>query len=471
MKCPKCGYVRQNRDNVFAPPTECPACGVVYAKYLTSDGAATFGPAATFGAMDAGAGLKKPSPVDAETLKKARDRVERRLRKKINPEEKDEYREQTLQRARLFVSEGVKKRRQEMQQRKVKEQEAARSEELPAQDLPADADPIPALAEPAVATEAALLEDPAMAFFEEPSEALPEEPALELSEEPTLELSEEPALELSEEPSVESTEAPTPELSGEPALEPSEEISEALTEAPALELAENPTTQQPDAPAVVLTAEDQDQAEAPSNREDKPGEQAASEAIAPPDDPVEGVPATESPVLTEAVPEEMAAGAHAAVDTGADDDRVFTIGAAETTEPVASQAPAAGEGKVAETPAVEPKLAALLAAASTTGRLTARRSGGGLMRLLPAVAWMILVAGVIGAILSWTSIGDVQAGIGAADLKGGGLPVALLLGFAYLATGVMGFAFFWVSSVINTQIKEIHLLLLQPLVSQQPEKE
>ena len=43
------------------------------------------------------------------------------------------------------------------------------------------------------------------------------------------------------------------------------------------------------------------------------------------------------------------------------------------------------------------------------------------------------------------------------------LPLGLLLGFAYLATGALGFAFFWVSSTISRQLKDIRrLLMLQP---------
>lgn len=30
-KCPKCGYARQDGDDDFASPFECPKCGVVYA--------------------------------------------------------------------------------------------------------------------------------------------------------------------------------------------------------------------------------------------------------------------------------------------------------------------------------------------------------------------------------------------------------------------------------------------------------
>jgi hypothetical protein len=39
------------------------------------------------------------------------------------------------------------------------------------------------------------------------------------------------------------------------------------------------------------------------------------------------------------------------------------------------------------------------------------------------------------------------------------LPLGLLLGFAYLATGALGFAFFWVSSAINRLLKDIRQIL------------
>ena len=97
-----------------------------------------------------------------------------------------------------------------------------------------------------------------------------------------------------------------------------------------------------------------------------------------------------------------------------------------------------------------------------------KAAGGGLMRLMPIVAWLILGAGVIGAILSWTTISDVQANsfqINAAKFQS--LPMGLLLGFAYLATGVLGFAFFWVSSLIGNQLKEIRrLLFLYPMTGE-----
>lgn len=94
----------------------------------------------------------------------------------------------------------------------------------------------------------------------------------------------------------------------------------------------------------------------------------------------------------------------------------------------------------------------------------------GLMRVLPMVAWLILTAGIIGAVLSWTTIKDVEASVGSASIpmSQGALPIGLLLGFAYLATGVLGFAFFWATSMISRQLKDIRLLLLvQPRAQSQ----
>jgi hypothetical protein len=78
------------------------------------------------------------------------------------------------------------------------------------------------------------------------------------------------------------------------------------------------------------------------------------------------------------------------------------------------------------------------------------------------VAWFILITGLVGAVLSWTTIGDVEAGVKMATGAGASprLPLGLLLGFAYLATGALGFAFFWVSSVINRHLKDIRQMLM-----------
>ena len=99
--------------------------------------------------------------------------------------------------------------------------------------------------------------------------------------------------------------------------------------------------------------------------------------------------------------------------------------------------------------------------------------GGGLTRLMSVAAWIILLAGAIGTILSWTTLGNVRADMGAAPtVQSHFMPVGLLLGFAYLATGVLGFAFFWVSSLINRQLKDIRQILLNlPLSLHQGEHE
>lgn len=125
------------------------------------------------------------------------------------------------------------------------------------------------------------------------------------------------------------------------------------------------------------------------------------------------------------------------------------------------------EASATPLPAAEKKGAPTLpieAIHSTPG--TAPRKG--LMRLMPIVAWLILGAGLVGAVLSWTTISDVQANTFQMDgTQFQTLPMGLLLGFAYLATGVLGFAFFWVSSLISNQLKEIRrLLFFQPLMNE-----
>ena len=103
MKCPKCGYERQLRDNQYVPVTECPACGIVYAK---SEAISDFSPR-----KPSGPSSKKPSPVDEESLRKARERVEMRLRKQLEARVYDEKHAQTLERARLLTSQAVAMRR------------------------------------------------------------------------------------------------------------------------------------------------------------------------------------------------------------------------------------------------------------------------------------------------------------------------------------------------------------------------
>jgi hypothetical protein len=101
----------------------------------------------------------------------------------------------------------------------------------------------------------------------------------------------------------------------------------------------------------------------------------------------------------------------------------------------------------------------IAAASPTTGTA---QFGAGLRRMLPIVAWLILFSGVVGAVLSWTTISNVEAGVSIpVPSSPNTLPLGLLLGFAYLATGALGFAFFWVSSMINRQLKDIQQLLME----------
>jgi hypothetical protein len=94
--------------------------------------------------------------------------------------------------------------------------------------------------------------------------------------------------------------------------------------------------------------------------------------------------------------------------------------------------------------------------------------GSSLMRLLPGAAWLVLIVGLTGAVLSWITLNDVHADVEAAiTTSNGPVPIALLLGFAYLATGILGFAFFWVSATIGGQLKQIQ----QELQSKIPRRE
>lgn len=283
MKCPKCGYHRKPRDQVFVPATECPACGIVYAKYTESEAAAASVPPTAAGPA------KKPSPVHEASLRQARDRVEMRLRYRAGARLKDERRARTLERARLFTAEAMR-RRQETQQ---------------GRNHPASSDDVP---------------------------------------------------------------QPPPEVTM--AAEPSHGEPPLRTPAPAEPPADLVETADVSGQEVVGTGDGDADRDEWAQDEDRSG----------------------------------------------------------------------------------------VAAASPT-----RRAGRAslLTRLLPAVSWLILVAGVVGAILSWTTIGDVQAGAQAdAVVRPDALPIALLLGFAYLATGVLGFAFFWVTSMISGQLTDIRRLLL-----------
>ncbi len=131
MRCPKCGYERQPKDNAFVPPTECPACGVVYAKYESERLAGRIPKL-----------LRKPSPLDESTLKQARERVEQRLRKKMLTQVKSKEYARTLERARKIFLEELRRRwqeqeTQEMAENKTSDQTKQSANEPRHQGLPA----------------------------------------------------------------------------------------------------------------------------------------------------------------------------------------------------------------------------------------------------------------------------------------------------------------------------------------------
>lgn len=267
MKCSKCGYVRQTEDILRAPATECPLCGMAFEASPVSSG---FNPSVTLPE------LKRPSPLDSESLKKARERVEMRLRKQLEKKMRDQRHQETLERGRKISAVNMQKRLSQ------KEQTESEKHMVDKTDQPEKSDP-PSRKEPPVLQSA-------------PDEHLPSAPD---------------------------------ECAAQPESEPLRKMAQ----------------------------------------------------------PVMGIRAKS-------------------------------------------------------------------------------RSGSGLARLLSLTAWLILCAGLVGAVLSYTTI-SVQADVARSTEYGQhALPLGLLLGFAYLATGVLGFAFFWVSSLISGQLKEIRRLLLSP----QPER-
>ena len=348
MNCPKCGYERQSRDDSFVPPGECPACGVVYAKHGPADE-----PTAADRQMSAP--HLRPSPVDALSLRKARERVEKRLREQQGKRVQDDRRAKTLELAKQLASEELRKRQEEWKLAHADRAEPATTDTEEESLAPvSDAEPAP---------EEASAPDHQTGFEDQAADEMMTTAAAEM---------------------------------------------EAT--------AEEPAPVEPDPPNA---ADDEDPVPVEDSR----------------DDP-ESVPADE----LEAVPLE-ADEAAAAVET-------LPAEEAPPTDPEA-KAPEHQE----EIPAAH-IAAAALSQAPISGSWT------GLTRLLPVVAWLILAAGVIGAVLSWTTINEVEAGARIPMAEGlNGLPLGLLLGFAYLATGVLGFAFFWVSSLISTQLRDIHRLL------------
>jgi hypothetical protein len=339
MKCPKCGYVSHPRDHAFAPPTECPACGVIYSKiYSNIDSKINAKIDAKIAAQidaktDAGKSpdtqisqeplIKKPSPVHEDTLKNARRRVEMRLHQKSGDRLKEKQREQTLALARRLVSEGVRQRQEEWQRRQAAEK--ASPESLP----------------------------PFLEIQSLPLETAPVSP-----------------------------EAETTRIDMSPDLTTGAAMSES---------------------AATLAS--------PAH-----------------------VPATSSFAIRTEISE---------------------TNAPESAGTVAESSPMPETDENRSVPMRKGHQAHVHRRRSLNGHASG---------VYTAIAWVILTAGLVGAVLSWTTISDVQAQ--PVEAVGGGLnpwPVALLLGFAYLATGVLGFAFFWVASMINNQLADIRHLLLRPV--------
>jgi hypothetical protein len=354
MKCLKCGYKRQVRDDAFVPPTECPSCGIVYAKH--DAGPTTAAPAPSIGPP----AHLRPSPVDPESLKKAKERVEKRLRDRLEVRVKDKRYAQTLKMARKISANAFHKQDlgPETDQRKASETLSVIDQSLITESENRKNDP----------DEALLLEDMVGVQIHDNIQAATEDTVEEkMPAEPT-----------------------------------------------------EPEDSQSSVKAVAET-EAQDSA---SSQAKEPEEERRD----PEDVQIQTVPLPPMEESIDAAPEEYS-------EYEREDAHE------ETPEETLEEIPAH------------------IAAASTAANGSDLFSG--LLRLLPVVAWLMLFAGLIGAVLSWVTISDVEAGVGIPVSDGRStLPLGLLLGFAYLATGVLGFAFFWAASLINRQLMEIRRLLM-----------
>lgn len=351
MKCAKCGYQRQSRDDAFVPPGECPACGVVYVKHASAeDPAATLNPVRP--------PHLKSSPVDAASLLKARERVEKKLRERQSVRVKDERRAQTLRLAKRLTSEQIRRRQDERVHSGTDKQADQKSTAPPEPDSLADNPP-----------------------------RQPNPPAGDRMKPEAARAS------VPEDEKMTSLEASTPQTVDTSTQTPAAPPEPAGQTAPTL-----PET----------TPEDE---ELPLRQDVVP-------------EGLESPPVSEKPKIYGAL-----TAAQANVDQTSSD-----VEASQSVE--------------------------LLVAA--TGQQHAKvKPGKGLTRFLPHVAWLILCAGVIGAVLSWATISDVEAGVHIPISENvSTIPLGLLLGFAYLATGVLGFAFFWVSSLISNQLRDIRRLLI-----------
>jgi hypothetical protein len=386
MNCPKCGYERQSRDDAFVPPGECPACGVVYAKHDVtndSDVAVRAMPAPNL----------RPSPVDALSLRKARERVEKRLREQQRTRVQDDRHARTLELAKQLASEELRKRQEEWKQAQDDAVESAATD--------ADAESQAPASEAKTAPADERLPDHQIQGADQAADDLMTTVAATVEE-----TADSPAL----------AEKPSSDRQSQNADQASDDLM-TTAKADMEAAADSPTPSVEDAPEPAAEAH-----AAAAGQDDEAPQYG-------PDDAVESAPP----------------------DTDGNAADAETLPAATSlTEDPGTEIPESPD----EMPAPHVAAAALSQAPKSGSK-------AGLSRLLPVVAWLILGAGVIGAILSWTTIREVEAGARLPMAEGlNSVPLGLLLGFAYLATGVLGFAFFWVSSLISTQLRDIHRLLV-----------
>jgi hypothetical protein len=336
MKCPKCGYKRQLRDDAYVSRKECPSCGTVYSEGSLNpqgiDGQANF---PILGAKSA---------VHESSLIKARERVESRLRKQLENRLKDERHQQTLARAKKIAAAEVRRRQAEWGKK-------------------------------------------------QPNAALSN-----ISAEDTL----------------------------------AEKLTQSQLNA---EIAANDTL--------------------PTAKNKKPSNISKGSSTLKSQTKVKE---TDSDVVKLNTAKTL--GSPASQSTGS-----ISVTSKSSTQPVVPFKLKAEPSSVADSATFDSMAKPIPQAAMTPafGHSAQAALSKGLMRVLPMVAWLILMAGIVGAVLSWTTIGDVEASIRSSNLVVGHgvvMPLGLLLGFAYLATGVLGFAFFWVTTMISRQLKDIRRLLV-----------
>lgn len=348
MKCASCGYQRQLRDNAYVPRNECPSCGVMYAKSIHQ-------PPSEDTPARPEAGYK--SPVDENSLRQARERVEKRLRKQLEAKRKDERHQQTLARAKEIAAAEVRRRKEE------RERQQNQPQETPAE-------------EPEVKIDAEVSAEAVTDSGRTKTTA-----AAEISADDTAEI------ELADDDAI----APLDVNSTWPSAQPE---------------ADTPNKPPGNIMNINKTASDE----------------------------IPAVPPAEE--------------IH-------DDEPVMVVESVKAS--VSPPDAAAGEIRDEPQPQAMPHHPSL-----ESGQRTARKRRRWLLRAWPMVAWLLLASGVVGAVLSWSTIGHVEASVGHAlgSSEYRAMPLGLLLGFAYLATGVLGFAFFWVTSAISRQLGDIHRLLL-----------